>query len=52
MTRKPEAARIDIYAKITDRIIADLERGARPCPSFNEVSISGILSERRRSSAT
>jgi antirestriction protein ArdC len=30
MTRKPEAVRIDIYAKITDRIIADLERGVRP----------------------
>ena len=28
--RKPEATRIDIYAKITDRIIADLERGVRP----------------------
>ena len=30
MNRKPETARIDIYAKITDRIIADLERGVRP----------------------
>ena len=30
MTRKPETARVDIYAKITDRIIADLERGVRP----------------------
>jgi antirestriction protein ArdC len=30
MNMKPQAARIDIYAKITDRIIADLERGVRP----------------------
>jgi antirestriction protein ArdC len=30
MTRKPETARIDIYAKITDRIIADLDGGVRP----------------------
>jgi antirestriction protein ArdC len=30
MTRKPETARIDVYAKITDRIIADLGRGVRP----------------------
>jgi antirestriction protein ArdC len=30
MNKKPETARIDIYAKITDRIIADLERGVRP----------------------
>jgi antirestriction protein ArdC len=30
MIRKSETARIDIYAKITDRIIADLERGVRP----------------------
>jgi antirestriction protein ArdC len=30
MIRKPQAARIDIYAKITDRIIADLERSVRP----------------------
>ena len=30
MTRKPETVGIDIYAKITDRIISDLERGVRP----------------------
>jgi antirestriction protein ArdC len=30
MIRKSETARIDIYAKITNRIIADLERGVRP----------------------
>jgi antirestriction protein ArdC len=30
MIGKPQAARIDVYAKITNRIIADLERGVRP----------------------
>ena len=30
MTRKTETTRIDIYARITDRIIADLEKGVRP----------------------
>jgi antirestriction protein ArdC len=30
MTRKPATERIDIYAKNTDRIVADLERGVRP----------------------
>ena len=30
MSRKSESARIDIYARITERIIADLEKGVRP----------------------
>lgn len=30
MKRKSEGERIDVYAKITDRIIADLEQGVRP----------------------
>ena len=30
MERKSEASRVDIYTKITDCIIADLERGVRP----------------------
>lgn len=30
MSRKKETARIDIYARITDRIVADLENGVRP----------------------
>ncbi|WJH38579.1 zincin-like metallopeptidase domain-containing protein (plasmid) [Aliirhizobium terrae] len=30
MSRKTENARIDIYARITDRIVADLENGVRP----------------------
>lgn len=30
MRRKEEAARIDIYARITDRIVAELEKGVRP----------------------
>ncbi len=30
MNRKTETARIDIYARITDRIVADLEHGVRP----------------------
>ncbi|MBZ9823385.1 ArdC family protein [Mesorhizobium sp. CA4] len=30
MTRKENADRIDIYARITDRIVAELEKGIRP----------------------
>ena len=30
MTRKSENTRTDIYARITDRIVADLEKGVRP----------------------
>ena len=30
MSRKEEKSRADIYARITDRIVADLERGVRP----------------------
>jgi antirestriction protein ArdC len=30
MSRKEEKPRADIYARITDRIVADLERGVRP----------------------
>lgn len=30
MNRKENKPRVDIYAKITDRIVADLERGVRP----------------------
>lgn len=30
MSRKSESARIDIYARITERIVADLEKGVRP----------------------
>lgn len=30
MSRKTETARIDVYARITDRIVADLESGVRP----------------------
>lgn len=30
MSRKTEATRIDIYARITNRIVADLENGVRP----------------------
>jgi len=30
MTTKPQAPRIDVYARVTDRILADLERGVRP----------------------
>jgi len=30
MSRKTETTRIDIYARITDRIVADLENGVRP----------------------
>jgi antirestriction protein ArdC len=30
MSRKEENSRADIYARITDRIVADLERGVRP----------------------
>ena len=30
MGRKEEKSRADIYARITDRIVADLERGVRP----------------------
>ncbi|PWE52064.1 hypothetical protein DEM27_32990, partial [Metarhizobium album] len=30
MTRKTEADRIDIYTRITDRIVEDLEQGVRP----------------------
>lgn len=30
MTRKESKPRVDLYAKITDRIIADLEKGVRP----------------------
>lgn len=30
MSRKQEKSRADIYARITDRIVADLERGVRP----------------------
>ena len=30
MTRNEEKSRVDIYARITDRIVADLERGVRP----------------------
>ncbi|MBD0416776.1 ArdC family protein [Oryzicola mucosus] len=30
MSRKESKSRVDIYAKITDRIVADLEKGVRP----------------------
>lgn len=30
MSRKEKAARVDIYARITDRIVAELEKGVRP----------------------
>ncbi len=30
MNRKVSKPRVDIYAKITDRIVADLEKGVRP----------------------
>lgn len=30
MSRKEEKPRVDIYARITDRIVADLEQGVRP----------------------
>lgn len=30
MSRKEEKSRVDIYARITDRIVADLEQGVRP----------------------
>jgi antirestriction protein ArdC len=30
MSRKEENPRANIYARITDRIVADLERGVRP----------------------
>ncbi|TPI47999.1 DUF1738 domain-containing protein [Mesorhizobium sp. B2-9-1] len=30
MTRKETAERIDVYARITDRIVAELEKGIRP----------------------
>ena len=30
MSRKEENPRADIYARITNRIVADLERGVRP----------------------
>ncbi|MUZ74440.1 DUF1738 domain-containing protein [Agrobacterium vitis] len=30
MSRKEMSTRVDIYAKITDRIVADLEKGVRP----------------------
>jgi antirestriction protein ArdC len=30
MSRKEEQPRIDVYARITDRIVAELERGVRP----------------------
>ncbi|PZU15559.1 MAG: antirestriction protein ArdC, partial [Shinella sp.] len=30
MTRKAESERIDIYTRITDRIVEDLEQGVRP----------------------
>src|SRR5258708_5001425 len=30
MSRKEDKSRADIYARITDRIVADLERGVRP----------------------
>ena len=30
MSRKESKPRVDIYAKITDRIVADLEKGVRP----------------------
>ncbi len=30
MTGKETKSRVDVYARITDRIVADLERGVRP----------------------
>ncbi|TIM52302.1 MAG: DUF1738 domain-containing protein, partial [Mesorhizobium sp.] len=30
MDRKTNKSRVDIYAKITDRIVAELEKGVRP----------------------
>jgi antirestriction protein ArdC len=30
MSKKEEKPRVDVYARITDRIVADLERGVRP----------------------
>lgn len=30
MSRKEHGPRVDIYARITDRIVADLEKGVRP----------------------
>ena len=30
MTKKAESERVDIYTRITDRIVEDLEQGVRP----------------------
>lgn len=30
MSRKKEQSRTDVYARITERIVADLEKGVRP----------------------
>ena len=30
MSRKEEKPRVDVYTRITDRIVADLEKGVRP----------------------
>lgn len=44
MSRKSEGERIDVYTKITDRIIADLEQGVRPwMKPWNAASATGRI---------
>lgn len=45
MTKKEQGARADIYARITDRIIADLEKGVRPwVQPWNVANANGRIS--------
>jgi antirestriction protein ArdC len=44
MTGKETKPRADIYARITDRIVADLERGVRPwVKPWNAANATGCI---------
>jgi antirestriction protein ArdC len=45
MSRKSEGTRTDVYARITDRIVADLEKGVRPwVQPWNAGNLTGRVS--------
>ncbi|MBW9075593.1 MULTISPECIES: ArdC family protein [Agrobacterium] len=51
MSRKKEGERADIYARITDRIIADLEKGVRPwIQPWNAANANGRITRPLRHS--
>ncbi len=53
MNRKDSKPRVDIYAKITDRIVADLEKGVRPwVRPWSEANTAGRITRPLRHNGT